>query len=193
MKVVTLLGSARKKGNTATTLGWLEDELTGLGHEVERFDLTRMEIKGCLGCGKCKTKSDEPGCVQKDDAHQIFESLMAADAAIIASPLYFWGFSGPTKTFIDRTYSLVQNYATPDHASLVKGLRLGLLVTAADPYQGNGEEITTSYDRIADHHLAVNVGHLFVGETTTADKLPPDVQRLAAEMARRLVEEPMED
>ena len=31
MKIVTLLGSPRKKGNTATVLGWVEEELKSQG------------------------------------------------------------------------------------------------------------------------------------------------------------------
>ena len=35
MKVVTLLGSAKKKGNTATALKWVEDELKSLESILE--------------------------------------------------------------------------------------------------------------------------------------------------------------
>jgi len=35
MQITTLLGSAKKKGNTATVLGWVKEELESLGHDVE--------------------------------------------------------------------------------------------------------------------------------------------------------------
>ncbi len=35
MKALLLQGGARKKGNTAKVLAWVEQELTSLGHEVE--------------------------------------------------------------------------------------------------------------------------------------------------------------
>jgi hypothetical protein len=44
MKITTLLGSANKKGNTATALGWVEAELASLGHEVERVTLNNKSI-----------------------------------------------------------------------------------------------------------------------------------------------------
>ena len=39
MQITTLLGSAHKKGNTATVLNWVEAELATLGHSVERIYL----------------------------------------------------------------------------------------------------------------------------------------------------------
>ena len=50
MKALTLLGSAKKKGNTATVLGWVEEELQSQGHAVERIYLNNKTIGGCLGC-----------------------------------------------------------------------------------------------------------------------------------------------
>ena len=64
MQITTILGSARKKGNTATILGWVEKELETRGHDVERIYLNNKTIAGCLGCAKCKQNPDEIACVQ---------------------------------------------------------------------------------------------------------------------------------
>ncbi|WP_415712790.1 flavodoxin family protein [Maridesulfovibrio sp.] len=42
----------------------------------------------------------------KDDIPAILEQMVASDAVVFASPLYFWGPSAQLKTVIDRTYSL---------------------------------------------------------------------------------------
>ena len=39
MRITTLVGSAKKKGNTATVLDWVEEALETLGHSVERIYL----------------------------------------------------------------------------------------------------------------------------------------------------------
>ena len=70
MKVTTLLGSARKKGNTATVLSWIEAELASLGHEVRQVYLNDRNINGCLGCAKCRRTPDEIACVQKGRRHR---------------------------------------------------------------------------------------------------------------------------
>ena len=53
MQFTTLLGSAKKKGNTAMVLGWVEEELISSGHAVERIYLNSQSIEGCLECAKC--------------------------------------------------------------------------------------------------------------------------------------------
>jgi multimeric flavodoxin WrbA len=96
-------------------------ELTNLGHEVDRINIIDREVKGCLGCGTCQNKADEPGCVQKDDAVSIFENMMSADAVVYASPLYCWDFSSQMKALIDRHFCLMTGYGSPGYRSLLDG------------------------------------------------------------------------
>jgi len=189
MKFITLLGSARKKGNTATVLGWVEAELEALGHTVERVTLHRKSIKGCMGCAKCHESPDEIACVQKDDAIEIMEKMIAADGTLYASPIYFWGFSAQTKALIDRSYSLVTRYHQPGHTSLMSGKRVGLLITGADAYQDNAEGIFTAFDRIVDFLLARKCGELYVGECSVPKKLSDEIRSNAVELARKLAGE----
>ena len=187
MQVTTLLGSAKKKGNTATVLGWLEEELNTLGHDVERFYLNNKTINGCLGCAKCRENPDEIACIQKDDAIDIMEQMISSDVVLFASPIYFWGFSAQIKALIDRGYSLVTNYHKPGHTSLLKGKRIGLLVTGADAYEDNAEGMFTAFDRIVDFLLAKKSGVLYVGECTVPADLSNAVKGKAIELAQSLV------
>ena len=54
MKVITLLGSPRKKGNTSTALGWFEKALKTRGHNTERLNVVDFEVKGCLDVASAK-------------------------------------------------------------------------------------------------------------------------------------------
>ena len=122
MNVLSLFGGPRKKGNTATVLGWVEDELIAIGHSVERVNLSSKDINGCIGCMKCKEKPDAPGCVQKDDGIDVINRMVENDAVIYASPLYYWGFSAQMKALIDRCFSLYRGACGgPDHTSFVEG------------------------------------------------------------------------
>jgi len=129
MRITTLLGSAKKKGNTATVLGWVEKELETLGHSVERIYLQNKTIGGCMGCAKCRQTPDAIACVQKDDAPAILERMMASDVVLYASPVYFWEFTSQIKRLIDRSYALVTNYHQPGHTSLMADKKIGLLAT----------------------------------------------------------------
>ena len=187
MQITTLLGSARKKGNTATVLGWVEEELKSLGHEVERIYLNNKSIGGCLGCDKCGENPDEIACVQKDDAIDIMEQMIASEVILYASPIYFWGFPAQIKALIDRGYSLVTNYHKPEWTSLLKGKRIGLLVTGEDPYRDNAEGMFTSFDRVVDYYLARKSGELYVSGCGIHTGVPEGVKDNALELARSLV------
>jgi len=187
MRITTLLGSPKKKGNTATVLGWVEEGLESLGHDVEQIHLNSKAIKGCLGCAKCRENPDKIACVQNDDAIDVMEKMISSEVTLFASPIYFWGFSAQTKALIDRGYSLVTNYHKPGHTSLMEGKRIGLLVTGADDYEENAEGLFTAFGRIVDFLLARKSGELYVGECGVPAELPEEVKNKAFELARNLV------
>ena len=187
MQITTLLGSAKKKGNTATVLGWVEEELKSLGHDVERIYLNNKSIRGCLGCAKCRENPDDIACVQNDDAMDIMRQMVSSDVVLFACPIYFWGFPAQIKALIDRGYSLVTNYHKPGHTSLMEGKRIGLLVTGADAYEQNAEGMFTAFDRIVDFLLARKSGELYVGECNVPADLSEEVKDNAIELARSLV------
>ena len=187
MLITTLLGSAKKKGNTATVLGWVEEELKSMGHDVERIYLNNKSIRGCLGCAKCRENPDEIACVQNDDAIDIMEQMILSEVVLFASPVYFWGFSSQIKALIDRGYALVTNYHKPGHTSLMEGKRIGLLVTGAGAYEENAEDMFTAFNRIVDFLLARKSGELYVGECSIPADLPEEFKNKALELARSLV------
>lgn len=187
MQITTLLGSAKKKGNTATVLSWVEEELESMGHTVERIYLNNKTIKGCLGCAKCRENPNEIACVQKDDAIEIMERMIASDLVLYASPVYFWGFTAQIKALIDRGYSLVTNYHKPDQTSLMAGKRVGLLVTGADAYEENADGMFTAFDRIIDFFMAKKSGELYMGECGAPSDLSEADRKKALELARSLV------
>jgi len=187
MNVTILQGSARKKGNTARVLTWVEEELLNLGHKVDKIYLHPKNKKGCMGCGKCKEKTDTIGCVQKDDVPEVLEKMIDSQLVIFSSPLYFWGFSAQIKAVIDRTYSLYTNANLPDHASLIDGQRQALIATGAGPYDDNAEGMVNAFGRMQKYHKAINAGELFIGSCTTPDVLGDSVQKKAVEFARKIV------
>jgi len=184
MNILLLQGGAKKNGNTAKGLEWVKDELISLGHDVETVYLHSKNLKGCMGCAKCKQTMDAPGCIQKDDMPDIMEKMIKAQAVVFSSPLYFWGVNAQLKSVIDRTYSL---YATaPEHISLVEGQRQGLLMTGAGPFDNNAAEAFTAFGRMQKYHKSVNAAELFVGGCSTPDQMDASVKDQACEFARKL-------
>ncbi|MEM4945697.1 MAG: flavodoxin family protein, partial [Archaeoglobaceae archaeon] len=85
MKVLGICGSPRKGANTEFALNFTLNELKELGFETERISLAEKEVKFCNHCGKCLEGKE---CPIKDDAKEVFDKMIAADAIIIASPVY---------------------------------------------------------------------------------------------------------
>lgn len=191
MKIVLLQGSARKKGNTAQVLNWVEEELVLLDHDVERIYLGNKNLNGCKGCAKCKdcSKNDggEIGCIQKDDIPHILGKMVAAQAVVFSSPLYFWGVTAQLKAVIDRTYSLYTQYHQPDHTSLVEGQRQALLMTGGGPWDNNAEAAFTAFSRIQKPHKSKHVGELYIGGCSTPANMDDSIKQKAVEFARKIV------
>lgn len=185
MKIVTILGSPRKKGNTATVLSMFEDNV-GKNHEVERINITKYKVGGCLGCYKCKEKPNEPGCVQKDDALTIFEKMIQADAIVYASPLYCWSFTSQLKPLIDRQFCLVSGEGSSDHDSLISGKPAALLVTCAGPIEGNCESIQGIFTGLAGYLKFESKGNFILPFCTSPDAIGDKGLELAANISEAI-------
>jgi len=190
MNILSIFGGPRKKGNTATVLGWIEKELEHLGHRIQRVNLSSKKVRGCVGCLTCKDNLEKPGCVQQDDGTQLIEQMVGSDAVIFSSPLYYWGFSALMKAFIDRCHCLYRGVCgSPEHTSFVEGQRQSLLVTAADPFENNAAEILTSFQRLLVYNKAYSAGELLVCNCTTPEFLDETIKAQAVEFANQIFAE----
>ena len=185
MKIITILGSPRKNGNTAKVLSIFEDKIEKK-HEVERINITQYKVGGCLGCYKCQEKKGEPGCVQEDDALTIFEKMIQADAIVYASPLYCWSFTSQIKPLIDRHFCLVTGYGTPDHNSLISGKLAALLVTCAGPVEGNCDAIQGIFSGFSDYAKLTAKGNFILPFCTTPDAIGDEGAELAGNLAKAI-------
>lgn len=90
MKLLILNGSP--KSGRSNTMNITRAFIDGFpkGTEVEQIDLYKKEIKPCLGCFSCWSKT--PGeCIIKDDMQEIYEKIKASDINHRKlSTLFFW-------------------------------------------------------------------------------------------------------
>ncbi len=190
MQVLSIYGGPRKKGNTATILAWVEQELETSKHHIERIDLLKNKVNGCIGCLKCKDNMAEPGCIQKDDGLEIIDRIVDSDAVIFASPLYYWGFSAQMKALIDRCHCLYRGVCgSSEHTSFVEGQYQALIVTAADPFENNAEQILTAFQRFLVYNKAYSAGQLLICNSTTPDELGADIKKQAIGFANQLFDQ----
>ena len=101
MKILGVVGSRRKNGNTATLVQEVLKPFKGKDIVTKLIFLGDYDIKGCNGCEGCK---DTYVCVINDGMQKIYPEILESDAIILGSPAYFYNVSADMKAFIDRCY-----------------------------------------------------------------------------------------
>ena len=109
MNILTINGSPKgERSNTwRLTSAFLrgiaarEESACGQTPAIETLIVAKLNIKPCLGCFSCWSKT--PGtCCLHDDMQAIIEKILRADVIIWSFPLYYFGLPGPLKNLIDR-------------------------------------------------------------------------------------------
>lgn len=107
MRIVSIVSSGRKSGNTERIVRRMEEELLNMAAEknikieLEQIHLGSLDIKFCRGCRVCFDKGEEL-CPLKDDFLSIRDKISQADGIILASPVYVEDINGIMKNWIDR-------------------------------------------------------------------------------------------
>lgn len=99
-KVLILSSTPRRGGNSDILCDRFADGARSVGAEVEKILLREKKIGVCVGCGACSF--EKKPCPQKDDVDEIVDKVVAADAIVLATPVYFYSMSAQLKTLIDR-------------------------------------------------------------------------------------------
>ena len=187
MKITTILGSPKKKGNTNAVLEQFE-KIVEKDHTIDRINIKDKTVNGCLGCGACRKKPDQIGCVQKDDAVSIFERMVDSDLIIYATPLYCWGFTAQLKALIDRHFCMVKAFAPPEeHISLLEKKKIALLVTCGGPVENNTEPIQTSFEKLGFYIKGEIAGKFILPLCADINAAKTEGAKLAKQMAESLV------
>ncbi len=147
MKVLALLGSPRKKGNTDLLLdAYLKGiEASGKGAEVSKVYLHEKNIRNCAACDACHVVNIGK-CVIQDDMQALYPEFIEADVVIYATPVYWWSVSSQLKSFMDRCYALG---SVEDSFA---GKKAVLLLTYGGELPNKGPEIVrVCFEEICDY------------------------------------------
>jgi len=169
MKVLGILGSPCIAGNTAELLEAVLEGARSEGAEVERLDLSRMNIHPCLECGGC---SSGTSCVHADDdMREIYARIRKSDAIVIASPIFFMGVTAQTKAMIDRCQCFwIERFVLKKRYYEGRRRPKGLFVsTAGGPKERVFEparHVVRAFFSTIDYEYA---GEILLGNTDAAD------------------------
>lgn len=106
-KIVVLVGSVRKNGNTDLLARAFVDGAK-IKNDVEVISVADYKVNPCVGCNSCFLRENHQ-CFQQDDMKTIYSKLKNADIVVAASPVYFYGISAQLKAVVDRLHTPLRN------------------------------------------------------------------------------------
>jgi len=172
MKILALMGSPRKRGNSDLLVEAFFEGARKRGALAEKVWLNDLRIHGCQACLACHKTGR---CRQRDDMTGVYERLLSADLWVLATPVYWWGPTAQLKMAIDRFYCL----AYGDQPQLIKGKSLVLLATCAD-----APRIATPFLRGMLRESAKFLQMKWAGELSVQAGPKGEIARKPAELAR---------
>jgi len=178
-KVLILMGSPRKTGNSAVLAEHLTKGATGEGAHVETLFIHGMDINPCTGCDECQGK-DASGCVIDDGMQDVYGKLREADSIVLASPIYWFSVTAQLKMVIDRIYAVGGG-----DKNIFTGKTLGVLLAYADsdPFTSGAINALRMFQDISAYLGTVIVGAVY-GSAFKAGEIASNTEVL--EQAREL-------
>lgn len=141
MKIVAIMGSPRRNGNSEILLR------TFLSAQPQGSSVTvlvplEMHLEFCRGCRFCEQMGS---CVIRDDMEKVYPLLCEADRVVVSAPVFFYGFPAHLKALIDRTQPLwARRYLLKEVMSPKKGFLLAVGATRGQRLF-EGVVLTTRY------------------------------------------------
>ena len=127
MKVLLINGSPNARGCTYTALTEVEKTLNKAGVDTEIIQVGDKDLRGCIGCRKCKKNGK---CVFNDLVNEVAPKFEACDGIVIGTPVYYAAANGTLVSFIDRLfYSVPFDKAMKVGAAVVSARRGGCSAT----------------------------------------------------------------
>ncbi len=187
MRIMTILGSPRRKGNTAKVLDWIKERFQADGHDVDAANILDYHVEGCGECMACKKGAVEL-CSIGDDANGLYRRMVAADVVLIAAPVFCWGFPAQIKGLIDRLFCMMDFDGERPDAPRLRGKSMALLLTGGGEEVNNAELVIAGFENLVKWLNGRMAGHWFLGGCTKPEAIGEDVQALAVAFAKRIID-----
>lgn len=182
-KILILLGSPRKKGNSAVLAARLGEGAESSGAEVETLFLHGMDISPCTACEGCHEEG-AAGCVIEDEMQEIYGKLREADSLVFASPVYWFSISAQLKLAIDRLYAVGVG-----DGNILKGKNVGVLLVYADsdPFTSGAVNALRMFQDISGY-LETEIAGMVYGTAAEAGEVRAneEVMEEAFELGRKM-------
>ena len=136
-KLLILVGSPRRNGNTATLAEAVRRGAEAAGSDVALRFLDDHISRFLRDCRQCRRPDGE--CAIDDPYRALFfDEFLPARGVIFCSPIYWYGVSAQIKAFFDRSfcYYSASYPGSRDALAAMAGKRLGLVLASEETYPG---------------------------------------------------------
>ena len=140
MRALAINGSPRKGGNTEILLRKALEPVAAAGHQTDYIQVGGTRIRGCTACGACGRMKNRRCVIDDDIFNLVFAKMIAADAILIGSPVYFANMTAETKALIDRV-----GYVALANGGLLRR-KIGVAVSAQR--RGGGVHVMDSINHL---------------------------------------------
>ena len=194
MKSYIIMGSPRRKGNTAALLRPFTEELSRNNIENETIWLYDKTILPCVACRTCQSDWSRFGCQYNDDVEEIFDKILAADLIILATPVYSWYCTPPMKASLDRlVYGMNKYYGEVKGPSLWREKRLGIITTCGYRPEKGADLLEEGLKRYCKHSQLTYIGMLAERDMGYSSAFMDGAKEAAAIAFARELAEQMKD
>jgi len=182
IQLLILVGSPRKDGNSTFLANRAADAARASGATVELVFLQDLDINPCEGCHVCRESVDAE-CILEDGMTGLYPKLRAADAILIATPIYSYDMTAQTKLLIDRLYALGSR-----EGNALSGKRFGFIVVHGDKDQFTSGAATAmrclhdTFARKAGWMRTIHGAAYAVGDAAKNEPLAEAAARLGADL-----------
>ena len=186
-KVVVLLGSPRKKGNSTALAKQIIHGAELHGAMVETVYLNGLNIKPCQGCYSCR-KPNSSGCVVDDDMQTVYPKLQTADRWVIASPVYWFSMSAQTKLFMDRCFAMFKE-TTQENYLLNKQIAIAMSYGDTDVFNSGCVNALRSFQD-AYRYAGANIVGMVYGSAEEPGEITSNtfLMKQAEELGKKLMQ-----
>lgn len=184
-KVLGIVGSPRKKGNTHVLVSRILEGAEAAGAAVDLLMLGKKKILECDGCHAC-WKGKE--CSKKDDMLAIYPRIVESDALVFGTPVYWYGPTALMKGLIDRFVY----FNCPENRPGIRGKAAALAVPFEEAGEETAELVVELFRRSFAYLELELVGQVLAPGVTRRGEVAKQAARLAEayELGRRLVATP---
>jgi multimeric flavodoxin WrbA len=183
MKVMAFIGSPRRDGNTAKIVNAICKGAKESGHEVDVYNLSEMNHKGCIACDACQLEKVD-FCSMDDKLTKLLPQIAKADYLIVGTPIYMLQVSGVTKNFLDRFRPFLKPDLTAKHLPGKKYIT----VTCSGAPAAAFSNVTEYLNQFFGYFRMENAGNIVVGNLHERDDMirQSEILEEAEDMGKKL-------